>query len=190
MGPLSPFSHVRSSHRVLGRKDRRNKGFFLPSLRLGKRKPFQKLLGSLPAIGPWSYGGHSATPSGEWGLKCESRFSSFSARRQARQKHCGDSGRCTSSLHVFLFYINLFSLCFPLNLSNILEALSLFLRRCNLNCFGSFRRKNGIDVLIGLQLTPLRLANLDSFKVRRFAHEQHHNPGPIHGWTSGSLRKY
>ena len=49
-----------------------------------------------------------------------------------------------------LFYINLFSLY----LSNILEALSLFLLRCNLNCFGSFRKKNGIDVLIGLRLTP------------------------------------
>lgn len=165
-----------------GRKEQR----LLPSEPLsGKEKAFSGAPQQSPCHCPL-VSGRPVTPSGKWSLKCKSCVSSFYAERQAREKHDGDSSCCTSFSYLFPFYINLFPLCFSLNLSNILEALSLFLLRCNLNCFGSFRKKkNGIDVLRGLQLTPLRLANVNSFKVRCFAHELHHNSWC--GWASGSL---
>lgn len=120
-----------------GRKEQR----LLPSEPLsGKEKAFSGAPQQSPCHCPL-VSGRPVTPSGKWSLKCKSCVSSFYAERQAREKHDGDSSCCTSFSYLFPFYINLFPLCFSLNLSNILEALSLFLLRCNLNCFGSFRKK-------------------------------------------------
>ena len=68
------------------------------------------------------------------------------------EKHGGDSGCWKSFLHNF-FYINL-PPPFPLNLSSTLEKLSLFLVRSTLIALAPLG-KNGMDVLTGLQLTPL-----------------------------------